>query len=191
METGTGRKDPGHPAKRKIWHIGSVSHDIDQKKRVYEAGREAGMDYLDEDEALLWRRGMHRGIRAVILTCTCMHGAGRVQSDAKADAQFTAAGSALTILQATDLHYLSPALQDGGTACYEHDGTMGTARMTEYSREILDALTSSVIAEHPAAFLLSGDITFNGERQSLEEVRDALRTDRSFRGPGAGDSGQS
>lgn len=28
--------------------IGSVSHDIDQKKRVYEAGREAGMDALEK-----------------------------------------------------------------------------------------------------------------------------------------------
>lgn len=27
--------------------IGSISHDVDEEKRVYEAGREAGMDYLD------------------------------------------------------------------------------------------------------------------------------------------------
>ena len=28
--------------------IGSLSHDADKKRRVYEAGREAGMDYLDK-----------------------------------------------------------------------------------------------------------------------------------------------
>ena len=31
---------------RRALNIGSICHDADQKKRVYEAGREAGMDYL-------------------------------------------------------------------------------------------------------------------------------------------------
>ena len=50
----------------------------------------------------------------------------------------------------------------------------GDGKMSEYSQQILDALVEKVIAEQPDVFLLSGDITFNGEKQSLLDVQTAL-----------------
>ena len=83
------------------------------------------------------------------------------------------AGSSLHLMQATDLHYLSPSLTDNGTM-FAKVMANGDGKMSEYSSEILDALITKVTAERPDAFLLSGDITFNGEKQSLQEVQQGL-----------------
>ena len=82
-------------------------------------------------------------------------------------------GAALLIMQATDLHYLSDTLHDDG-AYFTEMMTNGDGKLSEYSEQILDALVTKAVETHPDAFLLSGDITFNGEKQSLLEVKRAL-----------------
>lgn len=70
------------------------------------------------------------------------------------------------ILVATDLHYLSPALNDHG-ACFE--------KTMEYIDELTDAFVEQAIKEKPAALILSGDLTLNGEEQSHLDLADKLQ----------------
>lgn len=79
----------------------------------------------------------------------------------------------LTIWVATDLHYLSPLLTDGGEIFRRLMNT-GDGKLTERTPEILDALISRALAERPDALILCGDITFNGELISLREVAEKL-----------------
>ena len=79
-----------------------------------------------------------------------------------------------TLITATDLHFISPKLTDGGayfTAMIESaDG-----KMTHYSAEIVDAFVSQVIRRKPDALVLTGDLTFNGAKQSHENLAEKLR----------------
>lgn len=73
---------------------------------------------------------------------------------------------------ATDLHYLSNQLMDDGPAfqrAMEYDG-----KLTRYSNQILKALVNRTIEQKPDGLIISGDLTFNGEKQSLLEVKDQL-----------------
>lgn len=79
-----------------------------------------------------------------------------------------------TLITATDLHFISPELTDGGayfTAMIESaDG-----KMTHYSAEIADAFVAQVIRRKPDALVLTGDLTFNGAKQSHEELAAKLQ----------------
>ena len=80
---------------------------------------------------------------------------------------------------ASDLHYLSPSLNDNGTffqtMMEEADG-----KTTEYAEEVTEAFVSEVITLRPDALVLTGDLTFNGAGKSheglaakLQKVKDA------------------
>lgn len=74
-----------------------------------------------------------------------------------------------TIILATDMHYIARELTDGGPAfaeMVEH----GDGKVVPYISEIMDAFLDEVIASKPGALILSGDITFEGERLSHEEL---------------------
>ena len=73
----------------------------------------------------------------------------------------------------TDLHHLSKKLYDGGSAFQKviHT-TSGT--LSEYSEEILHAFRDRILQSDCDALLVPGDLTFNGEMQSLIEVKDVL-----------------
>ena len=83
------------------------------------------------------------------------------------------AGTPLTIWIATDLHYLSEDLTDEGTLFLS---TMenGDGKLTECTPEILDEFVAQVLKARPDALILSGDLTFNGERKSLEDLTEKL-----------------
>lgn len=78
------------------------------------------------------------------------------------------------LMIATDLHYLSPALTDHGTyfmELIEHsDG-----KTMEYSEELAEAFTDTVIKQKPDALILTGDLTFNGAKKSHEDLTEKLR----------------
>ena len=73
----------------------------------------------------------------------------------------------------TDLHYLSPRLE-------EDDATLlhllwdGDGKITHFSDEIIDAFFSEVLSQKPNALLLTGDLTFNGEKLSHEDLAQKL-----------------
>lgn len=85
----------------------------------------------------------------------------------------------VSLVIATDLHYLAPELTDGGP-CFQEVIENADGKMTGCAEEILDAFIRQVMLEAPDALILSGDLTFNGEAVShrilaerLEAVRDA------------------
>lgn len=84
-------------------------------------------------------------------------------------------GRPTKILLATDLHYLSPELNDHG-ACFEKTILNGDGKALAYIDELTDAFVEQVIREKPAALILSGDLTLNGEKQSHLDLAQKLRS---------------
>ena len=83
-----------------------------------------------------------------------------------------AAASAMeapSFIVATDLHYISPELTDGGgyfTRMIENaDG-----KVTAYCGELTEAFVQEVIRARPSCLILSGDLTFNGAKKSHEDL---------------------
>ena len=66
---------------------------------------------------------------------------------------------------ATDLHYLSPALRDGGEM-FQKVIAVGDGKVTEYCDEVTDAFLAEVLRLEPEALILTGDLSYNGERES-------------------------
>lgn len=77
----------------------------------------------------------------------------------------------IRILEVTDIHYLSSSLYDNGSA-FQSLMENGDGKLTERGDEIVDALLSE--AEKADALILSGDLTFNGEYQSLSDLKKKL-----------------
>lgn len=79
----------------------------------------------------------------------------------------------LTVLVASDLHYLSPDFIEEGIL---HDSLLndGDGKMTHRSEEIVDTFIEEVIEINPDLVILSGDLTFDGEMKSHEELADKL-----------------
>ncbi len=77
----------------------------------------------------------------------------------------------LVIWTATDLHYISPELTDFGSRFMDIVES-ADGKLTEKTPEILDELVKQTIEAHPDALILTGDLTFNGEKQSLLDLRE-------------------
>lgn len=79
-----------------------------------------------------------------------------------------------TIMLVSDLHYMSSTTHDDGEAFYKMvEGDDG--KISQYSDEMLDALIEKAIEEQPAALVLTGDITLNGEWENHEKLAEKLR----------------
>ena len=73
----------------------------------------------------------------------------------------------LTICVATDPHLLAPSLTDHGE-CFLRTITNADGKVMRYSSELTEAFFSQIAAERPDLLIISGDLTFNGERESHE-----------------------
>ena len=80
----------------------------------------------------------------------------------------------VTLIVATDLHYIAPALTDHG-AYFEEMIQNSDGKVVEYIDELTDAFLAEVIDRKPDALILSGDISFNGARTSHETLAAKLR----------------
>ena len=78
---------------------------------------------------------------------------------------------AKTILFATDIHYLSPSLTDYGPI-FQTLMEKGDGKLTEYSAEIMEGLLEAARENGCDTVVLAGDLTFNGEHQSLVDLRE-------------------
>lgn len=78
------------------------------------------------------------------------------------------------LIFASDIHYMSPHLTDYGQAFNELVDN-GDGKVVRYMVEIWEAFSEEVIAAHPDALILSGDLTLNGERFNHEELTARLR----------------
>ena len=89
------------------------------------------------------------------------------------DASGAASREPLTIWVATDLHYLSEELY-GETPIFLTTLKQGDGKLTEKMPQILDIFVEQVLTARPEALVLAGDLTFNGERLSLQHLADKL-----------------
>lgn len=106
-------------------------------------------------------------IVALCLTLGCLSGCGGRETEP------------VSIIFATDNHYLSPELTDGGPL-FKEAVAQGDGKCIEYSEEINEAFFAEVIENHPDLLVLGGDMTLNGAVQShmdfiekLERVQEA------------------
>lgn len=77
------------------------------------------------------------------------------------------------IIVTTDTHYLSDRVNDHGKAFTDMVNN-SDGKMVQYSNEIFDAFANDVISQKPDAVILSGDLTFNGEKASHEDFAKKL-----------------
>ena len=81
--------------------------------------------------------------------------------------------SSVKIVVASDIHYLASELYDDGDAFMSllrnDDG-----KATMYVEEIVDKFIDEMLKLKPEMVVLSGDISFEGERLSHEELADKL-----------------
>ena len=76
------------------------------------------------------------------------------------------------IVVISDIHLLSPELVTPGSAIERADA--GESKMMVQSDAIMNSITDSIIAIKPTLLLLTGDLTYNGERLSHERVAQYL-----------------
>ena len=70
---------------------------------------------------------------------------------------------------AADLHYLSPSLYDHGKA-FQSLMQYNDGKLTEYGEVIINELIRVILREKPDGVLIPGDLTMNGELESLQTV---------------------
>ena len=78
------------------------------------------------------------------------------------------------LVTATDLHYLSPELTDHGETFWQVMKN-GDGKVTEYCEELIDAFLAELIVAKPDSLILTGDLSFNGERASHERLAAKLQ----------------
>lgn len=79
-----------------------------------------------------------------------------------------------TIVTLSDTHYFSPEMTDYGGA-FEEMVKKDDGKVVPYLPQLLDALTEEMAELKPDAVVLSGDLTFNGERAGHEALAEKLR----------------
>lgn len=83
-------------------------------------------------------------------------------------------GSPVNLIVATDLHYLSSSLVEEGPE-FSNMYLNSDGKQTNYITQITDAFIDEVITQKPDGLILSGDLTFNGEKKSHEELAQKLK----------------
>lgn len=83
-------------------------------------------------------------------------------------------GSPVKLMVATDIHYLSPELVEEGSK-FDNMYLSSDGKQMNYINEITEAFIEEVIEKKPDVLILSGDLTFNGEKKSHEELAEKLR----------------
>ena len=79
------------------------------------------------------------------------------------------------LMVVSDLHHLEPSLCQG-SGLFLRTLRNGDGKITQYSEELLSALYRQVLEERPDALIVTGDLTFNGERKSHEALAKYFRT---------------
>ena len=74
-----------------------------------------------------------------------------------------------------DIHYLASSLHDDGTV-FRQLVEQGDGKVPEYSEAIADEFIRLCLERHPDAVVIPGDLTYNGERISLQELSEKLKT---------------
>lgn len=75
----------------------------------------------------------------------------------------------VTLVLATDLHYISPAICDNGEA-FQTAVENGDGKAMYYIQEIMETFVDEMVSLRPDAVLLTGDLTFSGAKASHEDL---------------------
>lgn len=70
----------------------------------------------------------------------------------------------------TDIHYLSPSLHDQTGAAIQHIRNTGAGKDFDYGAQRMEALIHAIQSNRPDLLIISGDLTLNGEYQSMEDL---------------------
>ena len=71
------------------------------------------------------------------------------------------------VMVVSDVHYLAPEMY-AGSDLFLRALQAGDGKITQYSEELLSALCDQVKQEQPDALMVTGDLSFNGEKASHE-----------------------
>lgn len=77
------------------------------------------------------------------------------------------------IMITSDIHYLSDKLHDDDLA-YQYMLSNSDGRLTQYCDVILSAFIEEVLQQKPDVLIISGDLSFNGEKLSHQDLADKL-----------------
>ena len=102
-------------------------------------------------------------ISGIFLLCGCSQEE-KVQTPAES----------VSIVAATDLHYLSPELTDNGEY-FMRSVENGDGKVVHYIEEITDAFFAELTASGPDFLILSGDLTLNGAAKSHDDLTGKLK----------------
>ena len=72
---------------------------------------------------------------------------------------------ATRVMVVSDLHYMAPALY-ADSDLFLRVLRAGDGKLTQYGETLMDALRETVLRQRPDALLVTGDLAFNGERES-------------------------
>ena len=109
------------------------------------------------------RHGKNRA--ATLLLCALLALAGLLAGCGAGEEAAEPAAASWRLIVATDLHYLAPSLTDHGELFWQVMEA-GDGKVTEFCEEITDAFLAEVEAARPDALILTGDLSFNGEKES-------------------------
>ena len=80
-----------------------------------------------------------------------------------------------SVMLITDPHYLSAELFDRDSPYFTGILSGMDGRLTQYGPELMDALAQEVRHRRPDALIITGDLSYNGEKKSHEELAARLR----------------
>ena len=81
----------------------------------------------------------------------------------------------MKVFVASDMHILSDELISESNNFYTKKSLTSDGRIQEYDVELLNEFVNQVNSENPDFVFLTGDLTFNGERKSHENVVEILK----------------
>lgn len=87
----------------------------------------------------------------------------------------TSAFAETKLMIVSDLHYLEPSLYQG-SELFLQALRQGDGKITQYGEELLSALYRQILTEQPEALIVTGDLTFNGEKKSHEALAAFFKT---------------
>lgn len=103
------------------------------------------------------------GIGVALIVALCMSGAaGSARAETK-------------LMVVSDLHYLELSLYQGSDL-FLRALRRGDGKITQYGEELLSALYRQILAERPDALIVTGDLSFNGEKKSHAALAAWMKT---------------
>ncbi|MDX9917599.1 MAG: metallophosphoesterase, partial [Gudongella sp.] len=82
-------------------------------------------------------------------------------------------GSEISMFIASDIHYYDKSMTDFSEG-YEEYAVARDGKQLIYSEEIMDALEMDIRSKKPDIFIISGDLSFNGEKKNLTHLANRL-----------------